>query len=207
MRPNRVSRDGIALVLSAPSGTGKTTLVQRLRQEFPQIGYSVSCTTRQPRPGEVAGKDYIFLVRAEFERMRAEHHFAEWAEVHGNLYGTPLAPIHEALRQGQDILFDIDVQGAAQLKLSLAEAVFVFILPPSMHELENRLRKRGTDSEATIDIRLGNARKEMLEARWYDFLIVNDDLEVAYDSLRAIYLAAGLAPCRNAHLVDAILKD
>ena len=122
-------RKGIALVISAPSGAGKTTLVQRLMQEFPQFGYSVSCTTRQPRQGEVDGKDYIFLSREEFELRRAQGHFAEWAEVHGNLYGTPLAPVKNSLQNGQDVLFDIDVQGAAQMKLSLAEAVFVFVLP------------------------------------------------------------------------------
>ncbi|WP_302608427.1 guanylate kinase, partial [uncultured Desulfovibrio sp.] len=133
-------REGIALVLSAPSGTGKTTLIKRLLAEFPHFGYSVSCTTRQPRQGEEHGKDYFFLSREEFERRRAEQAFAEWAEVHGNFYGTPLAPVKEMLHQGQDVLFDIDVQGAAQLRLTLEEAAFVFILPPSMAELERRLR-------------------------------------------------------------------
>ena len=198
-------REGIALVLSAPSGAGKTTLVKRLLAEFPHIGYSVSCTTRPPRQGEVDGKDYIFLSRPEFEQRRAQGYFAEWAEVHGNLYGTPLEPVKERLRQGQDVLFDIDVQGAAQLKLSLSEATFAFILPPSMQELENRLRGRGLDDEATIERRLANARTEMLEARWYDALLVNDSLDEAYDTLRAVYVTAGLAPCRNRHLVDQIL--
>jgi len=138
-------REGIALVLSAPSGAGKTTLVKRLLAEFLHIGYSVSCTTRQPRQGEVDGKDYIFLSHEEFEQRRVQGYFAEWAEVHGNFYGTPLAPVKEKLHQGQDVLFDIDVQGAAQLKLSLSEATFAFILPPSLHELENRLRGRGLD--------------------------------------------------------------
>jgi guanylate kinase len=198
-------REGIALVLSAPSGAGKTTLVKRLLAEYPHIGYSVSCTTRQPRQGEVDGKDYIFLSRETFELRRAQGFFAEWAEVHGNLYGTPLGPVKERLRQGQDVLFDIDVQGAAQLKLSLEDAAFAFILPPSMQELENRLRGRGLDDEATIERRLANARTELLEARWYDALVVNDNLDVAYDMLRAVYVTAGLAPCRNKHLVDEVL--
>ena len=198
-------REGIALVLSAPSGAGKTTLVKRLLAEFPHIGYSVPCTTRPPRQGEVDGKDYIFLSRPEFEQRRAQGYFAEWAEVHGNLYGTPLEPVKERLRQGQDVLFDIDVQGAAQLKLSLSEATFAFILPPSLQELESRLRGRGLDDEATIERRLANARTEMLEARWYDALLVNDNLDEAYDTLRAVYVTAGLAPCRNRHLVDEIL--
>lgn len=199
-------REGIALVLSAPSGAGKTTLIKRLLREFPHFGYSVSCTTRAPREGEVDGRDYTFLARAEFERLRAANHFAEWAEVHGNLYGTPLGPTREMLRQGQDVLFDIDVQGAAQLKLSLEEARFVFILPPSLAELERRLRQRGQDDEPTIARRLGNAQREMQESRWYDALVVNDDLDVAYDALRAVYLAGTLAPGRNPRLVETLLS-
>ncbi len=199
-------REGIALVLSAPSGAGKTTLVKRLLAEFPHIGYSVSCTTRKPRQGEVDGRDYIFLSHEEFENRRVEGYFAEWAEVHGNFYGTPLAPVKEKLHQGQDVLFDIDVQGAAQLKLSLSEATFAFILPPSLHELENRLRGRGLDDEPTIARRLANARSEILQARWYDAVIVNDNLDQAYDTLRAVYVAAGLAPARNPRLLDEILS-
>ena len=126
-------------------------------------------------------------------------------EVHGNFYGTPLAPVKEMLRQGQDVLFDIDVQGAAQLKLTLEEAAFAFILPPSMAELERRLRGRGLDDEETIQRRLNNARREMLETRWYDALVVNDDLDAAYDALRAVYLAATLAPGRNPRLVEELL--
>ena len=198
-------RQGIALVLSAPSGAGKTTLVQRLLRAFPLLGYSVSCTTRQPRQGEVDGKDYIFISREEFEQRRAEGYFAEWAEVHGNFYGTPLAPVKEKLRLGQDLIFDIDVQGAAQLKLSLEEAAFAFILPPSLHELENRLRGRGQDDEPTIARRLVNAQSEILQARWYDSVIVNDNLDLAYDCLRAVYVTASLAPGRNPQLLDEIL--
>ena len=198
-------REGIALVLSAPSGAGKTTLTKRLLADFPHFGYSVSCTTRQPRQEETHGKDYFFLSREEFERRRAEQSFAEWAEVHGNFYGTPLAPVKEMLRQSQDVLFDIDVQGAAQLKLTLEEATFVFILPPSMAELERRLRSRGMDDEDTIQRRMSNARREMLEARWYDALVVNDDLNAAYDALRAVYLAATLTPGRNSRLVEELL--
>ncbi len=152
------------------------------------------------------GKDYIFLSHEEFEQRRVQGYFAEWAEVHGNFYGTPLAPVKEKLHQGQDVLFDIDVQGAAQLKLSLSEATFTFILPPSLHELENRLRGRGQDDEPTIARRLVNARSEILQARWYDSVIVNDNLDQAYDTLRAVYVAAGLAPARNPHLLDEILN-
>lgn len=198
-------RQGIALVLSAPSGAGKTTLVHRLRAEFPDIGYSVSCTTRAPREGEADGRDYIFLSRQAFEERRAAGGFAEWAEVHGNLYGTPLAPVRDMLARGQDVLFDIDVQGAAQLKLNLDGASFIFILPPSMEELERRLRLRGQDDEAVIERRLANARRELREAAWYDALVVNDDLDAAYDRLRAAYVAATLAPARNPRLVGDLL--
>ena len=198
-------RKGIALVISAPSGAGKTTPVQRLLREFPQFGYSISCTTRQPRQGEVDGKDYVFLSREEFELRRAQGYFAEWAEVHGNLYGTPLAPVKESLQRGQDVLFDIDVQGAAQLKLSLAEAVFIFILPPSMTELERRLRSRALDDEATIERRMTNARQEMRESRWYDALVVNDNLDTAYDELRSVFVAARLAPFRSPDLPESLL--
>lgn len=199
-------RQGIALVLSAPSGAGKTTLIKRLLAEFPHFGYSVSCTTRTPREGEINGKDYIFLSREDFERRRTENFFAEWAEVHGHFYGTPLQPVKTQLLQGRDMLFDIDVQGAAQLKLTLDEATFVFILPPDMEELERRLRRRGLDAEATIERRLSNARLEMCQARWYDALVVNDKLDAAYDALRAVYLAATLAPERNPQLLEKLLS-
>ena len=149
-----MNRLGIALVISAPSGTGKTTLIKRLRKEFPTFGYSVSCTTRAPRDGEVDGRDYHFLSRERFVELRDQGHFAEWAEVHGNFYGTPLPPVREMLAKGQDILFDIDVQGAAQLRKNMPDARFLFILPPSVEELERRLRGRGLDSEEVILRRL-----------------------------------------------------
>ncbi|MDR3361914.1 MAG: guanylate kinase [Desulfovibrio sp.] len=201
-----MQREGVALVVSAPSGTGKTTLVKRLLAEFSNFGYSVSCTTRKPRVGEVNGRDYWFLSREEFERRRDQNYFAEWADVYGNLYGTPLEPVRQMLREGRDALFDIDVQGAAQLKLSLGEATFVFILPPGLDALERRLRGRGLDDEQAIQKRLDGARWEMIEARWYNALIVNDTLDKAYDELRAVYLAATLAPVRNRQLVQEMLS-
>lgn len=201
-----MARHGMALVISAPSGAGKTTLIKRLREEFPHFAYSVSCTTRTPRDGEVDGKDYHFLSRERFVALREEGYFAEWAEVHGNFYGTPLAPLRELLRQGRDVLFDIDVQGARQLKKSLAEATFLFVLPPSMGELERRLRQRGQDSEETIARRLRNACQELHEAPWYDFLVVNDDLDAAYERLRAAYVAASLRPVYHPDLVGALAE-
>ncbi|MDR2743880.1 MAG: guanylate kinase [Desulfovibrio sp.] len=199
-------REGIALVISAPSGTGKTTLIRRLREEFPGFGYSVSCTTRQPRKGEMDGREYVFLSREEFERRRARDYFAEWAEVHGNLYGTPLTPVERMLTEGRDVIFDIDVQGARQIKLSLPVAVFVFVLPPDMERLEQRLRLRGLDDEEAIECRLARACVEMAQAGWYDALVVNDRLDAAYDALRAVYLAGTLAPARNPQLVESIVR-
>jgi guanylate kinase len=201
------SREGVALVVSGPSGVGKTTLVDRLMAEFPGFARSVSCTTRPPRGQEVDGRDYHFMDVAEFERRREQGGFAEWAEVHGNLYGTPLEPVNALLRQGRDMIFVIDVQGAAQLKLSLPGAVFAFLLPPDLDALERRLRGRGQDDEEAMAKRMENAIAELREARWYDALVVNDVLDEAYDRLRAVYLAATLAPARNAGLVEAMLGD
>ena len=198
-------RTGIALVVSAPSGAGKTTLINLLLKEFPDFSYSISCTTRSPRQGEENGRDYYFIDKETFLARREAGYFAEWAEVHGNFYGTPLEPVRQALRNGRDILFDIDVQGAAQLKKTLAEALFVFILPPSLTELKRRLASRGTDSEEVIAGRLSAAYAEIRAAQNYDVLVVNDDLMTAYNQLRAAYITATLAPSRNQALLDTIL--
>lgn len=198
------ARTGVALVLSAPSGAGKSTLARRLLAASPRLRYSISCTTRAPRQGETEGRDYHFISRADFEARAEEGAFAEWAIVHGNFYGTPLAPLREALAQGCDILFDIDVQGAAQLRLALPEAVLAFILPPSLEELEARLRGRGLDDEASISRRLANARSELAQAMWYDAVIVNDDLETACADLLALYRSATLSPARRRRLLAAL---
>lgn len=199
-------RTGIVLVLCAPSGTGKTTLTKRLLEEFPRFEFSISYTTRQPREGEVDGKDYHFVSMAEFETKQQAGFFAEWAEVHGNYYGTPKEETLQKLAAGRDILFDIDVQGASQLHGSLKQGCYVFILPPSRSELERRLRGRGTDTEATIVKRLANAEKEMQQAHWFNAWIVNDDLDRAYDELRSAYLAATLSPACHPALVSSIMK-
>lgn len=203
-----LSRSGLCLVVCAPSGGGKTTLLRKLRAEYPNLQFSVSCTTRAPRPGEVHGQDYYFLSEEEFISRRDAGDFAEWAEVHGRLYGTPLSWVKDELAAGYDLLFDIDVQGAAQLKAHLAkEAVFVFIAPPSLAALEARLRGRGTDDEETIARRISNAAREIAEAPWFDFILENDDLDRAYDLLRAIYLAAGAATQRHKKFIAALLKE
>ncbi len=200
-------RPGIALVLCAPSGAGKTTLSKRLLAEFPCFAFSVSCTTRAPRPGEVNGRDYTFLDKRDFLALRDAGHFAEWAEVHDNFYGTPLSAALDTLASGRDLLFDIDVQGAAQLKKTLPQAYFAFILPPSRAILEERLRGRGSETETSIATRLDNARAELLQARWFDALIVNDDLDEAYEDLKAAYRSAGLSPARRPDLVNALVKE
>ena len=189
--PTITARSGVLLVVCAPSGTGKTTLIQRLRDEFPNFAYSISCTTRAPRGHETNGEDY---------------HFPEWATVPGNYYGTPLAPVLETLNPGQDVLFDIDVQGAAQLHLSLPRGQYVFLLPPSLSELERRLLGRGTDDEASIARRLSNAASEIRQAHWFDAWIVNDNLDKAYDELRAVYLASTLHPAHRPGLANTILE-
>lgn len=203
-----LERSGLCLVVCAPSGGGKTTLLSRLREEFTNLRFSVSCTTRPARPGETHGQDYYFISESEFVARREAGEFAEWAEVHGRLYGTPLAWVREELAAGNDLLFDIDVQGAAQLKAHLArESVFVFIMPPGLAELEQRLRKRGTDDEATIARRLGNAAREIAEAPWFDYIVENDNLNVAYQTLKAVYLAAGAATERHKKFIAALLKE
>jgi len=204
---DKARRLGLCLVISAPSGAGKSTLVERLRAEFPHFAYSISCTTRAPRGEEKDGKDYHFLTREEFVTRREAGYFAEWAEVHANLYGTPKAPVEEHLASGRDVLFDIDVQGALQVKSVFPQGLFVFIMPPSREELERRLRGRGTDSGEAIARRLGNALGELRQAGQFDYLIVNDDLDTAVDELRAIYVAGRARTSNRPGLLDALLAQ
>jgi guanylate kinase len=187
-----VERRGSIIVISAPSGAGKTTLVKRLLASFPDVAFSVSYTTRGRRPEEVDGRDYFFVSRPTFEGMIEQGEFIEWAEVVGQLYGTARPVIEAAQAAGRDILLDIDVQGHAQVKQRLPESVSVFVLPPSFEELERRLRCRGLDPESGIQRRLQAARREV--ARWpeYDYLIVNDLLAVATQELAAVVTAARL---------------
>ncbi|MFO7877592.1 MAG: guanylate kinase [Desulfovermiculus sp.] len=197
-------RKGLALVLSAPSGAGKSTLIRRLVQEFPDFAFSLSTTTRPPRPGEQDGREYRFVSRAEFEDLIEKEHFAEWARVHGNYYGTPLHETQELLQAGRDILFDIDVQGARQLRQSLADSILVFILPPDQKELLRRLEQRGTDKPGEIARRMESAREELFAAPEFAYWVVNDHLPDAYDRLRSIYLAEGCRKTRNRHVLARI---
>ncbi len=189
MNLSLLHRDGILFIVSAPSGAGKTTISNRALREISGLEMSISCTTRVPRSGEVAGRDYHFLSPSEFNRMREQEEFAEWAQVHDFLYGTPRKAIENALAEGRDMLLDIDVQGARQLKQRYVEAVAVFVLPPSEEELERRLRGRGTDSEAVIRRRLTRARTEMDEYRAYDYYVINRDVDESVRLLAAIVAA------------------
>lgn len=167
------------VVVSGPSGAGKSSFVKVLLDEGPELRYSVSATTRARRSHEVDGQDYFFLSREEFQRRVDAGEFVEWAHVHGEMYGTLRSQTDEALRQGKNVLLDVDVQGGKSVRQSYPEGVFIFVLPPTLDALEKRLRGRGTDSEERIRLRLENARREIPMAREYDYAVVNDDLAAA----------------------------
>lgn len=178
---------GKMIVICAPSGTGKSTLLSRLKLEHPELEWSISCTTRPMRPGEVNGKDYHFIKVEEFEKQIAANLFIEWAKVHSNYYGTSKQFVDEGLKNNKKMLFDLDVQGSdAMKKIYGKEANVIFIEPPSVEELENRLRVRGTDPEHVILERVNNAKKELTRKNDFDYLLLNDEVEKAYAGLNAI---------------------
>ena len=183
-------RAPVVIVVSAPSGAGKTTVVARVLREVPGLRFSVSHTTRPPRAGEREGVDYHYVDRPTFERLRADNKLLESAEVHGNLYGTGRAEIERARAEGVDVLLDLDVQGAAQVRERMKDAVTVFILPPSYQELEQRLRRRGQDDEETIERRLAAAAREIGAFENYDYALVNDDFDACVEGLKCIIRAA-----------------
>jgi guanylate kinase len=205
-----VQRRGLMLVLSSPSGAGKTTLSRWLLKNEPNLTMSVSATTRSPRPGEQHGREYYFVGIGEFQRMVKDREFFEHAEVFGNFYGTPKEPVMEALSSGMDVLFDIDWQGAQQLRaLAGDDMVSVFILPPSREELERRLRGRAEDAPEVIAQRMAKAANEI--SRWseYDYVVVNEDIETAQSQIAAILAAERLRRTRQPGLVrfvDGLVK-
>lgn len=197
----------LLLMLCSPSGAGKSTLTRHLLATFDDVMFSVSHTTRAPRQGEQDGTHYHFVERAVFESMREEGRFAEHAVVHQNLYGTSLDELERARREGKTgIIFDIDVQGARQIKARLPSAIGVFILPPSMAELERRLRGRGTDADAVIARRLDKARDEIEHYAFFDYLVMNDDLERAKDTVAAIVTAERTRRTRLAEAAETLLR-
>ncbi|WP_246660442.1 guanylate kinase [Nitratireductor sp. XY-223] len=205
MPSTNVKRRGLMLVLSSPSGAGKSTIARNLLENDNDLNLSVSVTTRKRRGSEIDGVHYHFLSDVEFQRLRDTDALLEWAEVHGNHYGTPREPVERSMAAGNDMLFDIDWQGALQLQEKMpADVVSVFILPPSLAELRSRLHRRAEDSEAVIDKRLENSREEMEHWRDYDYVVINDDLDRAYSAVRSIVLAERLRRDRRPGLFDFV---
>ena len=201
--PHALPRRGLMFILSSPSGAGKTTIAKKLLAEDGNIAMSVSATTRPIRPREVEGQDYFFTTRPKFEALVAQDAFLEWAEVFGNLYGTPRAEITDGMAQGQDFLFDVDWQGAQQLsQRARADVVSVFLLPPSIKELERRLRTRGTDSAEVIEGRMDRARAEISHWREYDYVVINEDVEACFAKVRDILRSERLRIGRQTGLVE-----
>ena len=199
-------KKGTLIVLSGPSGVGKSTVIAELLSERKDIYFSVSFTTRQPRPGEVDGVNYNFVTRPEFERMIRDNELLEYAEYVGNYYGTSLKVIRDRLDQGQDVLLDIEVQGAATVKAKCPEAVLIFILPPSLEELAHRLQARSTDSEDAIVKRLERAREECSEIGRYDYLVVNDSVIAAVSEIISILTAEGCRVKNRGYLTRQIIE-
>ncbi len=199
--------DLLLLILSSPSGAGKTTLSRRLLEDFDDFTFSVSHTTRAPRNGEVDGKDYHFVSPDAFQTLIEQHSFAEWAHVHGNVYGTSVSELDRAKAEGKSgILFDVDYQGARQIRATYPEAVGIFILPPSLDELKQRLTRRGSDDAGTISRRFDKAREEIEHYPFFDYLIVNDELEQALSEIKGIIHAERRRRSRMASRAEALLR-
>ncbi len=200
-----MNKCGKLIVLSGPSGVGKSTVVSKAMENRSDICFSTSVTTRKPRPGEIDGKDYFFIDQPAFDRMVEKGELLEHASYVSNSYGTPKAYVENQLKNGMNVVLDIEVQGARQIYDKMPEAVFVFILPPSLDELERRLRSRGTDSDETIRARLDRARQEMQEALFYDYMIVNDEITKAADDFNSLIRAEH---CRfDEHFVSDLVNN
>ncbi|MFZ5943838.1 MAG: guanylate kinase [Bacillota bacterium] len=190
------NKEGILIVLSGPSGAGKGTICKSLLKET-NIKYSISATTRKPRPGETDGKEYFFITKKDFENKIKEDAFLEWAKVYDNYYGTPKKFVEEILHKGQDCILEIDPQGAHKVRAAKPDGVLVFIAPPSMQELEHRITTRGTENSNEIQKRLSCAREEMLCMYNYDYVVINDEVETAVEKIKAIVLAEKCKVQRN----------
>jgi guanylate kinase len=200
------SYQGVLFVISSPSGGGKGTLIRRVLETVPGISYSVSWTTRAPRPGEVDGVNYHFVNPEEFARMRDGGGFLEWAVVHGNLYGTARSVVEQEMREGHDIILEIDVQGAAWVRAAMRSVVSVFIFPPSFAVLEERLTRRMTERPEELALRLRNARGEVEQYRHFDYLVLNDEVERAASQLAAIVYAERARRERQEWLARRVLR-
>ncbi|KXG86382.1 guanylate kinase [Agrobacterium bohemicum] len=203
--PVHIARRGLMLVISSPSGAGKSTIARNLLEKDKNISLSVSVTTRARRQSEIDGIHYHFISKREFERLRDSEALLEWAEVHGNYYGTPREAVEVAMAEGKDMLFDIDWQGAEQLQDKMkADVVSIFILPPTMTELQSRLHRRAEDTEEVIQTRLANSRSEIEHWRDYDYVILNDDLQAAFEAIEAIVKAERVRRDRRHGMFDFV---
>ncbi|MBC7320379.1 guanylate kinase [bacterium] len=190
-------KEGILFIISGPSGVGKGTVIKEVLKLVPDINLSISYTTRPPRKNETNGKEYFFVSEEEFNRMIERGEFLEWARVHGNLYGTPKRYIEERLKNNEDVILEIDTQGARQVKKAFPNGVFIFILPPSIDELLKRLHKRGTEKEEEIQIRLNNAKEEFKEWEWYNYTVINESIQLTGEIIASIIKAER---CRTSRL-------
>lgn len=196
-----MNKEGLLFIISAPSGAGKTSLCKEVVKFFPNLYHSVSYTTRLPRPGEKDGEDYRFVSKDKFQEMIDNKRFVEWAEIYDNRYGTTIDSLKEYLHKGTDIILDIDGQGGSQLKSEYPDGIYVFILPPSWKDLEERLRLRSTDSDEDIEKRLRNAKEELQYIYHYDYIVVNNDLEEAVSALKSIIIAE---KCRRERVLPLV---
>lgn len=195
-------RRGILFVVSGPSGVGKTSMIKSIISEMEDAVFSVSCTTRPKRPGEVDGEDYFFVSEEEFKRMIEEDAFLEWARVHGYLYGTPRKFVEDTVNKGKDVILDIDVQGALSVKKKVEDAVYIFIAPPSMEDLRERLEKRKTEDKEAMERRLEDARWELQLIEEFDYLIINRDLVEAINDLKSIMRSERLKTARQKEMIE-----
>lgn len=202
-----MAKEGILLVLSGPSGAGKGTICQELLRSYPELNYSISATTRKARVGEQHGVNYWFVSREEFQKMIKDDELLEWAEVYGNFYGTPCHQVKDMLKNGKDVVLEIDAQGATQIKNKFPQGVFVYIAPPSLDELANRIHKRGTDTLEVIKNRLSCANNELSYVHNYNYLVVNDEVQVATKKVAAIITAEKCQVVRNCNIVKDILSN